>query len=77
MRKFTLAQAAIAAALAFTLAPAAAQAPVAPPSVITLVSNAVIADSASTLDVLALDDAQFTGIDYPRVAPGQERADVE
>ncbi len=77
MRKFTLAQAAIAAALAFTLAPAAAQAPVAPPSVITLVSNAVIADSASTLDVLALDDAQFTGIDYPRVAPGQERADFE
>lgn len=77
MRKFTLARAAIAASLAFTLAPAAAQAPVASPSLINLIANVVVADSASTLDVLELDDANFTGIDFPRVAPGQERADFE
>ncbi len=77
MQKFTLARAAFAVALSFTLAPASAQAPAASPSVITLVSNAVVADSASTLDVLALDDAQFEGVAYPRVAPGQERADFE
>lgn len=78
MQKFMVVRAAIAAALAFTLAPASAQAPVATPSVISLVANAVVADSATaSLDVLALDDAEFTGIDYPRVAPGQERADFE
>ncbi len=68
---------AIAAALAFTLAPASAQAPGTSPSVIHLVANAVVADSSATFDVLALDDAEFHGIDFPRVAPGQERADFE
>lgn len=88
MQKFTLAQAAIAAALSFTLAPAQAQAPAltaapsaapnAPHSVISLIANTVVADSSATsLDVLALDDAQFTGVNFPRVAPGQERADFE
>lgn len=78
MQKFMAVRAAIAATLALTLAPASAQAPVASPSVIHLVANAVVADSASSsLDVLALDDAAFHGIDYPRVAPGQERADFE
>ena len=70
-------RAAIAAALAFTLAPASAQAPGTSPSVIHLVANAVVADSSATFDVLALDDAEFSGIDFPRVAPGQERADFE
>jgi len=77
MQKFMVVRAAIAAALAFTLAPASAQAPGTSPSVIHLVANAVVADSSATFDVLALDDAEFDGIDFPRVAPGQERADFE
>jgi hypothetical protein len=73
MQTFTLARAAIAAAFSFTLAPAAAQAPVATPSVITLVANAVAADYAAADS----DDRHFHDVEFPHVAPGQEQSDYE
>lgn len=77
MQKFTLARAVLAAALSFTLVPAAAQAPVtaavAPPAVIAMVANSVAADYAAADS----DDRHFHDVAFPHVAPGQEFADYE
>lgn len=83
MQKLFMAKAALAALLSFTLAPATAQAPIAAVTPIAAPSfNAGIATAANSATLAAnlddgMGDAHFSGIDYPRVAPGQERADFE
>ena len=73
MHKFTWTRAAFAAALSLSLAPAAAQAPVATPSIITLVANAVAVEYAAADS----DERHSHDVEFPRVAPGQEFADFE
>lgn len=73
--------AALAATLSFTLAPATATAPTAMPTPVSALATSSASTTMSLESAAAVEDASyermFANVDYPDVAPGQERADFD